>query len=105
MSKANAIKNKCLDCCCDSPKEVSLCQIVDCPLWPYRFGYSIRDKRYRIRMEAARRKYPDDYQEMLKLITEYAQNVPFLLQYVHIDTIQQKRESHEDKTLQTEIRA
>ena len=105
MSKAKAIRNKCLDCCCDSPKEVSLCHIVDCDLWPFRFGYSINDRRYQKRMEAARKKYPEEYQEMLILITEYAQNVPFLLRYVQIDTAQQKRESHEDKTIQDEIRA
>ena len=33
-----AIRRKCLDCVCGSPKEVELCVIPDCSLYPYRFG-------------------------------------------------------------------
>jgi len=33
-----AIRAKCLDCCGGISKEVSLCEISDCPLFPYRFG-------------------------------------------------------------------
>lgn len=35
-----AIRAKCLDCCCDSPKEVKLCPSQNCPLWPFRFGHN-----------------------------------------------------------------
>ncbi len=31
-----AIREKCLECCCDQVAEVTRCQIVDCALWPYR---------------------------------------------------------------------
>jgi len=33
-----AIRDKCLDCCCGSTKEVRLCTIINCALYPYRFG-------------------------------------------------------------------
>lgn len=33
-----AIRRKCLDCCCGSPKEVELCPVTACTLYPYRFG-------------------------------------------------------------------
>ena len=33
-----AIRNKCLDCTCDQPKEIRLCTIIDCALYPYRMG-------------------------------------------------------------------
>ncbi len=39
-----AIREKCLDCCCGSCKEVKLCQVGNnpkgnrCTLYPYRFG-------------------------------------------------------------------
>jgi len=33
-----AIRAKCLDCCGGSSTEVKLCEISDCPLFPYRFG-------------------------------------------------------------------
>ena len=33
-----AIRLKCLDCVCDQSKEVTVCSIKKCPLWPHRFG-------------------------------------------------------------------
>lgn len=33
-----AIREKCLDCCCWSATEVSLCQVERCPLYPFRLG-------------------------------------------------------------------
>ena len=32
------IRAKCLDCCCDSPKEVTLCAVKDCVLYDVRLG-------------------------------------------------------------------
>lgn len=32
------IREKCLDCCCGSIKEVALCTAERCPLWPWRMG-------------------------------------------------------------------
>jgi hypothetical protein len=32
------IRLKCLDCTAGSRKEVRLCTVVQCPLYPYRFG-------------------------------------------------------------------
>ena len=41
-----AIREKCLDCCCGSSNEVSLCTVVDCPIHPFRFGKNpFRQKR------------------------------------------------------------
>ena len=33
-----SIRKKCLDCSYWQPKEVRKCVIVDCPIYPYRFG-------------------------------------------------------------------
>ena len=33
-----AIRAKCLDCTCQQPKEVRLCTMTSCALWPYRMG-------------------------------------------------------------------
>ena len=33
-----AIRKKCLNCMCYQPKEVRLCQSIDCAIYPYRFG-------------------------------------------------------------------
>ena len=32
------IRAKCLDCSNNSSKEVELCPVRGCPLWPWRFG-------------------------------------------------------------------
>ena len=34
-----AIRKKCLDCTCDQHKEIRECPIINCALWPYRFGH------------------------------------------------------------------
>ena len=33
-----AMRKKCLDCTAGSRKEVRLCPVVECALYPYRFG-------------------------------------------------------------------
>jgi len=38
LTPMQAIRAKCLDCCGGSAKEVRLCTIEKCPLYPYRFG-------------------------------------------------------------------
>jgi hypothetical protein len=38
LNPLKAIRAKCLDCCCDSIKEVAECWSKDCTLHPYRFG-------------------------------------------------------------------
>ena len=32
------IRAKCLDCTCGQSKEIRLCPIINCPLYPYRMG-------------------------------------------------------------------
>lgn len=38
MTPMQAIKAKCLDCCCGAAQEVKLCPAESCPLWAFRFG-------------------------------------------------------------------
>ena len=40
VSYTKAIRQKCLECCCHSPKMVKYCSSTKCPLWYYRFGVS-----------------------------------------------------------------
>ncbi len=37
-SLRKAIREKCLDCCCGQEKEVRICMIKKCSLWPYRMN-------------------------------------------------------------------
>lgn len=41
MTRAKAIRAKCLDCCGGNKKEVRLCTCDKCPLFPYRMGRRI----------------------------------------------------------------
>ena len=33
-----AIRKMCLQCTCNQPKEVQLCPVIECDLYPYRMG-------------------------------------------------------------------
>ena len=33
-----SIRKKCLECSCGSYKEIRLCPVTGCPLYPYRMG-------------------------------------------------------------------
>jgi hypothetical protein len=38
ISRGDAIREKCLDCCAGAPSEVRRCGALDCALWPFRMG-------------------------------------------------------------------
>lgn len=38
LTRAQAIRAKCLDCMCGQSKEVKLCTAKKCPLFPYKLG-------------------------------------------------------------------
>lgn len=101
MNKSNAIKQYCRECSGGSPKEVMLCHIVDCPLWQFRFGYSTKDKRYKKRIEAAKKKYPEEYKEMLQILSEDTENMPNLPEYEQIRAVLEKEnESERDMSVE-----
>ena len=39
-----AIRAKCMDCSNDQPKEIRLCTLHDCALYPYRMGKRLAAK-------------------------------------------------------------
>lgn len=45
MTPVKAIRAKCLDCCCGSAKEVRLCPVYGCPLYPFRMGHNPNIRR------------------------------------------------------------
>lgn len=38
ISRVKAVREKCMDCCCWESTEVRRCNIVKCPLHPFRMG-------------------------------------------------------------------
>lgn len=38
LTRGEAIRAKCLDCCCGNSAEVRRCPADQCPLWRYRMG-------------------------------------------------------------------
>ena len=51
MNKTQAIRKHCFECCGDSVDSVTLCQIKECALWPFRTGALMRSRIYRARVE------------------------------------------------------
>ena len=41
VTRAKAIRLKCLDCSCGQLTEIRECPIKDCALWCYRMGYEV----------------------------------------------------------------
>ena len=41
LTRSQAIRAKCINCCCGQRNEVRLCHITDCPLWIYRMGKEV----------------------------------------------------------------
>ena len=39
LTRSQAIRAKCIDCCCGQIYEVSKCTAINCPLWNYRMGH------------------------------------------------------------------
>lgn len=42
-SPLQAIRAKCIECCCGQKKEVRLCPNEDCSLYQYRFGKKLKE--------------------------------------------------------------
>ena len=41
ITRSQAIRQKCLDCCCDNSAEVRNCPVTKCPLWNFRLGKEV----------------------------------------------------------------
>lgn len=44
LTRAKAIRAKCIDCMCGNKAEVKRCPAIKCPLYPYRNGRE--DKKF-----------------------------------------------------------
>ena len=49
LTRAQAIRLKCIDCCAGQKPEVRLCHIKECPLWRFRMGKEERDENFKPR--------------------------------------------------------
>jgi hypothetical protein len=47
LNRRKAIRERCLNCSAWIPKEVSNCEFVDCPLYPFRSGKGKQNPRMR----------------------------------------------------------
>ena len=65
MNKTRAIKKNCLDCYGGSPLDVTLCVIIDCPLWEHRLGCSPRSREYQERVTKAIKAHPRIVEEIV----------------------------------------
>ena len=51
VTRAKAIRLKCLDCSCGQLTEIRECPIKDCPLWCYRMGYEVDKNGKKIKFD------------------------------------------------------
>jgi hypothetical protein len=63
LDRSRAIWKYCMDCAGESSKEVTLCNLVDCPLWPWRFGCKMGSPVFMARMERQRGVTPDEFND------------------------------------------
>lgn len=42
LPRPKAVRMKCLECMGGNAAEVRRCEIIDCPLWPYRSGRKMK---------------------------------------------------------------
>lgn len=62
-SRPKAIREHCTECSGGSAQDVTLCGIVDCPLWGYRFGGKPGGPAFKKRMEDARDRKPEEFKD------------------------------------------
>ena len=72
MSKGTAIKAYCRECAGGSYLEVVVCHLTDCPLWPFRTGYSAASTAKSAKQ--ALTKHPD----IAKELADLGLDAPFL---------------------------
>lgn len=72
MTALRAIRLKCLDCCCGSANEVSLCPCQDCSLHSFRLGHNPNYQKKE--MSAARREALEKAQIARKSLKFFNEN-------------------------------
>lgn len=70
VNRAKAIKELCLQCSGGSPTEVTLCPMVDCPVWGWRFGNSFNSKAFLERMEGVKKRNPKEFDSSYSYLLE-----------------------------------
>lgn len=55
ITRAKAIRLKCIDCCAGQMAEVRKCELTNCPLWRYRMGKEVKDNE--------NSEYADDFED------------------------------------------
>ena len=53
LTRSQAIRAKCIDCCGGQPYEVKKCTVTSCPLWNYRMGREVTESSENINSEAS----------------------------------------------------
>jgi hypothetical protein len=54
ISRAKAIRQNCIECCCGNAAEVARCHMLGCPMWPFRMGTDPYRAKQSERQRAAR---------------------------------------------------
>jgi hypothetical protein len=63
LSRPRAVKEYCVECSGGTPQEVTICGLVDCPLWGFRFGGSPDSPSFKRRMSDAKERKPEEFKD------------------------------------------
>jgi hypothetical protein len=63
INRSKAIRIYCHECAGGNNKEVTLCTVLNCPLWPWRFGCEMKSPLFSARMNLAQKNYPEEFEE------------------------------------------
>ncbi len=70
QSRVKAIRENCMECSGDNSANVTLCPLVNCPLWGYRFGNTPTYKAFAERMELAAKTKPEEFNDAYSYLEE-----------------------------------
>lgn len=68
MTRSKAIREKCRECAGETAKEVTLCHIFNCTLWPFRFGNSLKSTSFIKRMNLGKERHPKEFAEIKSIL-------------------------------------
>ncbi|MFA5377632.1 MAG: hypothetical protein WC455_17915 [Dehalococcoidia bacterium] len=63
LFRSKAIRLYCHECSGGTSKEVTLCPLLGCPLWPWRFGNAPKSKAFITRMKTQKENTPKEFED------------------------------------------
>jgi hypothetical protein len=70
LQRDQAVRLHCLECAGENSTEVTLCPCTACPLWGFRMGNILNNKKARDRFEEYQEREPKEFEEAFGVADE-----------------------------------